>query len=73
MIRPQGRSPQRVDSNKGSVKDFGGFKAMKKTVKRFTIENGVLSGPAKYMEEQGNAKLDRILAGEMVGRGVLHH
>ena len=37
---------------------------MKKTVKRFTIEDGILSGPARYMEEQGNAKLDRILAGE---------
>ena len=36
---------------------------MTKTVKRFTITDGVLSGPAEYMREQGDAKLARILAG----------
>ena len=34
------------------------------TVGRFSLEGGVLSGPAQYMEEQGNAKLDKILAGK---------
>lgn len=38
----------------------------KKTAGRFEIENGVLSGPGKYMTEQGNAKLDSILAGQDV-------
>jgi hypothetical protein len=31
---------------------------------RFTLEDGILCGPRDYMEEQGNALLDRILAGE---------
>lgn len=36
-----------------------------RTVGRFTLtEDGALLGPAEYMAEQGNAKLDRILAGE---------
>lgn len=35
-----------------------------KTVGRFTIEDGTLIGPAEYMKEQGNAKLDKILAGK---------
>ena len=34
-----------------------------KTVGRFTLTDGSLSGPAAYMTEQGNAKLDRILNG----------
>ena len=34
-----------------------------KQVGKFTLDNGVLSGPAEYMQEQGSAKLDRILAG----------
>lgn len=33
-------------------------------VKAFTLEDGILTGPAQYMTEQGNAKLDRILKGE---------
>ena len=37
---------------------------MTKTVGRFTITDGALTGPALYMEEQGNAKLDRILSGK---------
>lgn len=42
----------------------GGNKmANKITVGKFEIENGVLSGPAQYMAEQGNAKLDAIMAG----------
>lgn len=39
---------------------------MKKQVGAFTIENDVLSGPKQYMEERGNAKLERMLAGEDV-------
>ena len=31
---------------------------------QFSMEDGVLSGPRKYMEEQGNALVDKILAGE---------
>jgi hypothetical protein len=34
-----------------------------KTVGRFTLNDGTLTGPADYMAEQGNAKLDRILRG----------
>lgn len=36
---------------------------MQKRVSRFTIDDGIISGPAEYMNEQGNAKLDRILSG----------
>jgi hypothetical protein len=35
-----------------------------KVVGRFTYEDGILCGPRDYMEEQGNALLDTILAGE---------
>ena len=35
-----------------------------KTVGRFTLEDSVLSGPRDYIEAQGNALLDKILAGE---------
>ncbi len=31
---------------------------------RFTLEDGMLCGPRDYLEEQGNAPLDSILAGE---------
>lgn len=34
-----------------------------KTVGQFTYANGQLSGPAEYMREQGNARVDSILAG----------
>lgn len=34
-----------------------------KTVGRFTIEGETVTGPAQYMKEQGNAKLERICAG----------
>jgi hypothetical protein len=37
---------------------------MTKTVGRFTIDGETISGPAEYMREQGNARLDRILAGK---------
>ncbi len=37
---------------------------MTKTVGQFSMEEGILSGPRDYMEEQGNALVDRILAGE---------
>ena len=30
----------------------------------FTLHDGVLSGPQDYMVEQGNALVDKILAGE---------
>lgn len=39
---------------------------MKKQVGAFLIENGALSGPKQYMNEQGSAKLEHILAGEDV-------
>ena len=39
---------------------------MKKQVGAFTIENGTLSGPARYMAEQGSEKLARITRGEDV-------
>jgi hypothetical protein len=35
-----------------------------KIVGRFTLEESVLCGPRDYMKAQGNALLDRILAGE---------
>jgi len=35
------------------------------TAKNFSIENGTLSGPADYMTERGNAKIDEILAGKI--------
>ena len=35
-----------------------------KVVGHFTLENGLLCGPRDYMEAQGNALLDKILAGE---------
>ncbi len=35
-----------------------------KSCGQFSMEDGVLSGPRKYMEEQGNALVDKILAGE---------
>lgn len=31
---------------------------------RFTLEDGILCGPRDYMEAQGNALVDKILAGE---------
>ena len=33
------------------------------TVGAFTFEGGIVSGPAAYMAERGNARLDNILAG----------
>lgn len=39
---------------------------MIKTVGRFSIEGETFSGPAEYMKQQGNAKLDKILAGKDV-------
>ena len=36
---------------------------MKHQVKQFSIEDGIFTGPAIYMAEQGNAKLERILSG----------
>ncbi len=35
-----------------------------KVIGRFTLEDGILCGPRDYMEEQGNALLDKILVGE---------
>ena len=35
-----------------------------KTVGKFTYAEGKLTGPRDYMIEQGNAKLDQILAGK---------
>ena len=40
---------------------------MTKQAGRFTMTDGMLQGPAEYMQEQGNAKLDRILAGTDAG------
>ncbi len=37
-----------------------------KTCGRFTLEDGILSGPKQYMEEQGNTLVDKVLAGEDV-------
>lgn len=37
-----------------------------KSYGRFSMEDGVLTGPRTYMEEQGNALVDKILAGEDV-------
>jgi len=37
---------------------------VKKTVGRFTFENGSISGPKQYMEEQGSALLARIETGQ---------
>ena len=34
------------------------------TVGKFTFEDGAVSGPAEYMRERGNVRLDRILRGE---------
>jgi len=34
-----------------------------KVVGYFTLEDGILCGPRDYMEEQGNALLDKTLAG----------
>lgn len=36
----------------------------KKSVGRFTYENGSISGPRQYMEEQGSALLSRIETGQ---------
>ena len=33
-------------------------------VMKFEIVDGILTGPAQYMQEQGNAKVDKILAGD---------
>ena len=45
-----------------------------KQVGKFTIESGVLSGPAQYMQEQGSAKLEGILAGtDVVFNASLTH
>ena len=35
-----------------------------KVVGDFTLEDGILSGPRDYMEEQGDTLVDRILAEE---------
>ena len=35
-----------------------------KVVGQFTYEEGILLGPRDYMLEQGNALLDKVLAGE---------
>ena len=35
-----------------------------KVIGHFTLEDGILCGPRDYMEEQGNALLDKILAGD---------
>jgi len=35
-----------------------------KVVGHFTLEEGILCGPKDYMEAQGNALLDKMLAGE---------
>lgn len=37
-----------------------------KQVGSFSIDNGILSGPAAYMQAKGNVKLDAILAGDDV-------
>ncbi len=37
---------------------------MTQTVGSFTLADGILSGPQDYMLEQGNALVDKILAGE---------
>ena len=34
------------------------------TVGRFELNDGILSGPADYMNEQGNALVDSIVAGQ---------
>ena len=36
------------------------------TVGKFVYENGSISGPALYMEEQGNRRLGQILSGHDV-------
>ncbi len=35
-----------------------------KSCGEFSMEDGVLTAPRMYMEEQGNALVDKILAGE---------
>ncbi len=35
-----------------------------RTVGEFSMEESVLVGPRRYMEEQGNALVDKILAGD---------
>ena len=41
---------------------------------KFTLDNGVLSGPAEYMQGQGSAKIERILAGtDIVFNASLTH
>ncbi len=37
-----------------------------KTCGQFTLEDGILSGPKAYMDEQGNTLVDKVLAGEDV-------
>lgn len=32
-------------------------------VGEFTLENGTVSGPAEYMRERGNERLERIMSG----------
>lgn len=41
---------------------------MKKTLKHFSVDlaEGSFSGPKEYMNEQGNNRLDQILAGKSV-------
>ena len=41
---------------------------------RFHIENGMIYGPATYMEEQGNARLERLLSGndEVMNRVLMY-
>ncbi len=37
---------------------------MKTTVGRFTLDGTTLTGPQRYMREQGDARLAKMLAGE---------
>jgi len=47
---------------------------METTVGRFTLdEDGTLTGPADYLREQGNEKLDRILSGDDVAFNMTAH
>lgn len=39
----------------------------KKTVGQFEIEDGTLTGPKQYLEEQGDAKVARMLSGNDAG------
>ena len=37
---------------------------MEKTVGKFKIVDGSIYGPSQYMKDQGNEKLDKIMAGK---------